>query len=153
MNFAIVPATRGHAICMAPRVREAEILEIDASHGLGAEQMLIGELADSDAAWTWLVDGVPGCMFGVVTMPVLLGGETYPWFISTELVDKHARTFARTCKELLPELLAHHPRMVGRVDARYKLSIRWLQWLGAKIGPAEPYGVGQMPFHSFVIGD
>jgi hypothetical protein len=137
---------------MAPRVRAAEVREIKASHGLDAEQMLIGELADSDAAWTWLVDGVPACMFGVMTMPVLLGGESFPWFFSTELVNKHARQFARTCKELLPELLAHHPRLVGRVDARYALSIRWLRWLGAEIGEAAPYGVEQLPFHSFVIG-
>lgn len=153
MSAEIIPAHRGHALSLAPRVRAAEVIEIAASHGLTPEEMLLGELADSDAAWTWVVNGIPACMFGIVTNPVLLGVESYPWFISTDLVDRNARQFARTCKELLPELLEHHPRLVGRVDARYALSVRWLRWLGAKVGPAGPYGVAQLPFHSFVIGD
>lgn len=153
MSAEIIPAHRGHALSLAPRVRVAEVIEIAASHGLTPEEMLLGELADSDAAWTWVVNGIPACMFGIVTNPVLLGGDSYPWFISTDLVDRNARVFARTCKELLPELLAHHPRLVGRVDARYVLSVRWLRWLGAKVEEAEPWGVEHALFHLFVIGD
>jgi hypothetical protein len=52
----------------------------------------------------------------------------------------------------LPELLARHPHMVGMVDARYTLSIRWLRWLGAVVGEPRPFGVAGLPFCPFEIG-
>ncbi len=72
--------------------------------------------------------------------------------LTTDLVDCHWRQFARSCRELLPELMLRHPRLIGMVDARYALSIRWLHWLGAIVGTPEPFGVRGEPFCSFEIG-
>lgn len=148
----LIPATVAHAHAMAPRMRQAEVLEVRDAAGLSPEDMLLAELGRSSIAWSWIVDGQVGCMFGVVTKH-LLDVESYPWFLTTPLVEKYARQFARSCRELLPELLSHHPRLIGMVDARYKLSIRWLTWLGAKLSPPEPWGVANQPFCRFVIGD
>ena len=151
MTGLIVQATRGHAIAMAPSVRAAEVLEVSASHGVGVEEALLQELDRSVSAWTWLVDGRPACMFGIVA-PLALSYTSAPWFLSTELVDQHAYAFARACRRLLPELLEHHPRLVGMVDARYALSVRWLSWLGARLGEPEPWGVAGALFQRFEIG-
>lgn len=151
MNAVIVPAHRGHAIAMAPRVRAIEVEEIHASHGVSAEEGLLFELERSVSAWTWLVEGQPACMFGIVA-PVSLSYESAPWFLSTPLVELHFRTFARECRAHLPELLERHPRLVGRVDARYALSIRWLQWLGARFEDPAPWGVTGALFRRFELG-
>jgi len=102
-------------------------------------------------AWSWIVHGEVACMFGIVK-PDLLDDESYPWFLTTNLVEKHSRQFARACKMLLPELLHHHPRLIGRVDASYKLSVRWLIWLGAEIEEPAPWGIEGKLFHRFTLG-
>ncbi|CAJ0778745.1 hypothetical protein LMG7141_00794 [Ralstonia condita] len=147
----IVPAMSSHARQMAPRMRAAEVQEVADSYGMSPLDALLFEVKRSSVAWSWVIDGEVACMFGIVT-PAALSEVSYPWFLTTELVEQHSRQFARACKTLLPELLAHHPRMVGRVDARYMASVRWLQWLGAKLGEPEPWGVGNALFRTFEIG-
>lgn len=151
MRGEIVKATRNHAIAMAPNMRRAEIIELASAIRMAPEEALLHELDRSLSAWSWIVDGEVACMFGIVA-PELLSRTAYPWFLTTYLVEKHARQFARACGTLLPELLASHPHLVGMVDDRYSLSVRWLEWLGAKLGEPEPYGVEQVSFRRFEIG-
>lgn len=147
----LVPATKTHALMMSRRVRAAEVREIAASHAVTPVKLLIEEVDRSASAWSWIVAGEVACMFGIVT-PTLVSEEAYPWFFSTDLVDRYARQFARTCKELLPELLSRHPRLTGMVDARYALSVRWLEWLGATFDEPQPWGATGAPFRRFQIG-
>lgn len=152
MIGAIVTATAAHARQMAPNVRAAEVREILDSAGTVPEVALLQEVERSVSAWAWVIEDEVACMFGIIE-PNLLDHYAYPWFLSTPLVEKHARQFARACKVLLPELLSRHPRLVGMVDARYELSVRWLQWLGAKLGEPQPWGVAQQPFRHFELGE
>jgi hypothetical protein len=147
----IVAATKTHALMMAPRVRAAEVREIMDSDGLTPVRALLREVERSASAWSWVIDGEVACMFGIVT-PNLLDHSSYPWMLTTPLVEENFRQFARSCKQLLPEVLARHPRLTGMVDARYGLSIRWLQWLGARVSDPQPWGVAQAPFRTFEIG-
>ena len=151
MIGAIVTATREHAFNMAPRMCAVEVLEILDSDGLVPEMALLRELDRSVSAWSWVIGDEVACMFGIVA-PNMLDDQAYPWFLTTPLVETHARQFARSCKALLPELLARHPRLVGMVDARHDLSVRWLQWLGARLEDPRPWGVAGAPFHKFEIG-
>lgn len=147
----IVQATRAHAFSMAPNLRAAEVREVMDSIGLTPTEALLQELGRSLVAWAWIVDGEVACMFGIVT-PEMLGEASYPWFLTTPLVERYSRQFARACKALLPELLTRHPKLVGKVDARYTISVRWLRWLGARVSEPQPWGVEQQPFHHFEIG-
>lgn len=151
MLGSIIAATPEHAKAMAPHMRAAEVREIAADCGLTPEPALLSELDRSIAAWSWVIDGEVVCMFGVV-LPYLFSEESYPWFLTTHLVDVNYVAFARACRALLPEMLARHPRMVGMVDARYGLSIRWLRWLGAKIGAPQPWGIAGELFCRFELG-
>ena len=151
MTGEIVPATKTHALRMAAHVRAAEVREIADAHGVSVVRQLIAEMDRSVVAWAWIVNNEVACMFGI-SMSNLFAAESYPWFLSTDLVDRHAMAFARACRRLLPELLSLHPKLVGMVDARYELSIRWLRWLGAHVGDPEPWGVAGVPFCHFQIG-
>jgi len=148
----IIPATKRHAISMAPNMRAAEIRELKDGDGIEPLPALLRELERSASAWSWVIDGEVACMFGIVTTGALTI-ESYPWFLTTPLVEQHSRAFARACKTLLPELLARHPRLIGLVDARYALSVRWLEWLGARLGPPQPWGVAREPFRYFELGE
>lgn len=150
MKDVIILATPEHARLMAPHMRAAEVAEILADNGMTPEAALLHELDRSLISWAWIVNGEVACMFGIVA-PTLLDNNSYPWFLTTPLVEHHWMTFARRCRALLPELLAHHPRLIGMVDARYTLSIRWLKWLGALVGKPQPWGVAQMPFCRFEL--
>lgn len=147
----IVTATKTHALMMAPHVRAAEVREIADSDGLTPVRALLREVERSSSAWAWIVDGEVACMFGIVA-PNALDYASYPWMITTPLVEENWRQFARSCRELLPEILARHPRLTGMVDARYEVSVRWLQWLGANLGEPRPWGAAGAPFHPFEIG-
>jgi hypothetical protein len=146
----IVAATKTHALMMAPNMRAVEAREVMDSDGLTPVRALIREVERSSVAWSWIVDGEVACMFGIISPDML--GAAYPWFLTTPLVEKHSRQFARACKTLLPELLSAHPRLSGHVDARHALSVRWLRWLGADVREAEKWGKADVLFHPFSIG-
>jgi hypothetical protein len=148
----IVRATTSHAIAMAPHVRAIEMREVMDSVGLNVESALLAELDRSESSWSWIVDGEVACMFGIIRGHSLMDFAAYPWFLSTPLVEKHRMAFARACRHLLPELLRRHTCLSGMVDARHEMSVRWLKWLGAKIGDPQPWGIAGAPFHHFEIG-
>jgi hypothetical protein len=136
---------------MAPDVRQREAQEISGAYGMSTEEALLRYVELSESAWTWLVDGFPACMFGVIE-DEFVGGWARPWFMSTPVVERESRQFARACKSLLPELKARFPMMEGVVGSDYTLSVRWLEWLGAKIGPPSAYGTAGDMFRPFKIG-
>lgn len=152
MTGQIVAARPEHAHRMAPRMRAAEVMEIRASHDMEPATMLLSEVEKSSIAWAWVVGDEVGCMFGIVDAGSFLSQESYPWMLTTDLVEKHWRFFARSCRELLPEVLSRHSRLSGMVDARYALSVRWLSWMGARIEVARPWGPAGVPFHPFTLG-
>ncbi|HBO83124.1 MULTISPECIES: hypothetical protein [unclassified Cupriavidus] len=147
----IVAATAAHAYQMAPNMREAEVREVKDAYGMTPLDVLLMEVKRSSVAWAWVVHGEVACMFGIASQAAL-SDFSYPWFLTTPLVERHSHQFARACKKLLPELLEHHPRLIGRVDARYVESVRWLEWLGAKLGDPEEWGVSRALFRQFEIG-
>ncbi|MGF6764066.1 hypothetical protein P3T24_004397 [Paraburkholderia sp. GAS33] len=150
MRGEIVRATKTHALMMAPHVRAAEVREIMDAEGMTPVELLVRDMDRSVSAWSWIIDGDVACMFGVVA-DVLLSDVAYPWFLSTPLVDENAVAFARACRRHLPELLGVHAKLAGMVDARYELSVRWLQWLGAKVGSPEPWGIAGAQFRPFTL--
>lgn len=150
-EIAILPAERAHAIAMAPHLRPADAAEVYASSGRTAEQALRTSLALSTHAWTAFVDGAPACMWGVGPLSLVLG-RGCPWLLGTCQVERQARTFLRLSRAFLAELRATYPELENHVDARNRVSLRWLRWLGFSIAPAAPWGFLGLPFHTFSMG-
>lgn len=148
MTSAIASATREHAVSMAPHVREIEAREIEDSHGFTPEAALLWELQRSASAWTWLVDGEPACMFGIVP-PVSVLCPAASWLLSTPMIEGHVHAFGRASRAILAELLERYPQITGMVDSRHVQSVRWLKWLGAQVGEPQPWGIAGARFHRF----
>lgn len=140
-------ATREDAESIACYAREADVLELwAAAKSTPLESMLRG--MERSEAWTWLIDGMPVCMFGVCPVSIL-GGYGVPWMVGTHQIDAHAGAFLRNSKAGILELLGHWDHLQNWVDARNTKAIRWLRHLGFTIHPAAPYGPFDLPFHHF----
>ena len=144
----IVHALPCHIPSIAREIREADRQELWAAACLTPEQALWKSLAASSVAWTGLYDSIPVCMFGVAGGSEL-SGVGMPWMIGTKLVDRYAVQFLRRNKAKVREMLDLYPQLLNYVDARNTRAIRWLKWLGFKLGNPVPYGPYSMPFLSF----
>jgi hypothetical protein len=146
--FHILPASEAHAVAMAPHLRPADAAEVYATSGRGPEEALTAALRRSTQAWTCLIDGEPACIWGVGPLS-LVAGKGCPWLLGTEAVERHPLAFLRQSRGFLAIMLRTYSQLENHVDARNRLSIRWLRWLGFTIGPPLPYGFLGLPFHRF----
>lgn len=135
-NPVVERATEEHAIAMAPRLRLIDCREVRAH--LDPLDVTLGAVRQSSHAWTWLVEGRPVCMFGVVPRDIL-GGVGMAWLLSTDDIALDRRTFLLGSKVALAELLKIYPTLEGYVDARFTQSVRWLTRLGFVLHDARDY--------------
>ena len=91
-------------------------------------------------------DGEPQVIFGIATTDSGIG---IPWMFSTGDLGEWRKTFHELALRFIAQWSKSHPMLVNYVDARNKVSIRWLRSLGFTIHPATPYGKHGEPFHRF----
>jgi hypothetical protein len=147
-DIGIIPAGAAHIEALAPRMRAADVAEIEAAAGLSPNEALRMSLEASIAAWAGTVDGEVACVFGVAPLS-LLGGEGSPWLLGSDLIEQHAFAFARRNRAVVRGWSAIFPVLRNYVDVRNAVSIRWLRWLGFALLPPVVYGVARLPFHPF----
>ena len=141
--------TEEHVLDVTARMRVADRQEVLASGGFTPEQALRESLKVSVLARTLRIAGEVAAIFGVA----LIDEGAVPWALTTTTVDRHPREFWRASVEILAELRRAFPMvMVQRVDARYDAALRWLERLGFTVGPAEPWGRYELPFHLVTMG-
>lgn len=92
------------------------------------------------------------CITGVAVNDDL-GGQVYPWLLAKPLMQDYPRQVLRLSRILLNRWRSQYPYMFNYVDARHTRAIRWLEFLGAKLEPAEPHGIYFRPFHKFSFGE
>ena len=97
-------------------------------------------------------DGEPVCIFGVASETVMsrIGA---PWLLGTPDIEKHSRAFLRLNRAYIADLRRDYDFLANFVDMRNNQAIRWLQWLGFTLLDPRPYGVNQLMFHPFFMGD
>ena len=135
-------------------LREADRLELEASHGVYADHLSIlqkGLIRSGDHAWSMFVDGDLAGVGGVVPAGSLLGGEEgIPWILGTDLLGKHPGALTRAAKDYFDRVKDVYPVMANYVDARNTKAIRWLKRLGFVVSDkATSYGPYGMPFYRF----
>lgn len=133
VKVEIVPARAAHVRSIARRMRQADRDEVWAGSRLKPAQALIKSLRHSSSAWTALIDGRPEVMWGVGDLNVL-AQVGMPWLLGTDAVDTHNRRFLRVSIEWRNQLLGRYQVLKNFVDLRNTVSIRWLEWLGFKLG-------------------
>lgn len=147
-DIKIVPARAAHVRTIARRMRQADRDEVAAISKLSPAEALIYSLRKSAHAWTALMDGRPEVMFGVGDLNVLAGVGA-PWLLGTDAVEENYVAFLRLSPDFRDQLLRRYSTLRNFVDARNRVSIRWLRWLGFKL--FDPVELRGHKFHMFEL--
>jgi hypothetical protein len=129
----ILPATEANAREIFHRLREEDQFEINCL-GLDPDAAMRAVLAGSDA-WVGLAGDKVACVFGALPQDGLAPARV--WLLTTPLVEDHAIAFARGSAAVIDALLRRHGGLEGWVLERNTRSMRWLAWLGFRLG--EPF--------------
>lgn len=150
-DLRIRPAIFSDVEWIAPRMREADRLEVLASTTMRPARSLALAFEFSEQVWTGTADGVPVCMFGVCCLDPLVGAGI-PWLLGTDLVETHFRGFLRGSRMVVEAMRTEYTSLENHVDARNVRAIEWLRWLGFAIHEQAPFGPFGAPFHRFGWG-
>ncbi len=146
--YEMVEATQELASELALTMREADRDEVWAAARKTPAQALESSLMMSRDSMAGLVNGRVACMFGVGQCSAL-GLVGIPWLLASEEMVQHARRFLRGSRNYIDIMKQRYISMQNYVDARNVEALKWLVWLGFEIEPAEPFGIGHLPFHRF----
>ena len=147
-RYEIVPATLEHAEDLAENMREPDVQELWAAAHEYPHPAIVASLAVSRHAKAGFANDSLVCMFGVGS-EMICSTVGIPWLLATDELEHYAQPFLRRNRKAVGEMMNGYQMLRNYVDARNATSIRWLQWLGFEILPAEPYGVDGLPFHLF----
>ena len=147
-KYEILPTTVEHVQQLAGIMRIEDKKEVWASAHYTPREALVASIRLTDETYTGLADGQVLCIFGIGKATVL-SDIGHPWMLSSFLVEKHMRAWARGSKIAMEYMTRDIDHLKNYVDARYTVAVRWLAWLGFEIHEAEPFGIEQLPFHAF----
>jgi hypothetical protein len=147
----ILPASEAHARELAPRMRQADVLEVQASGGYTPLAALLVSLERSEVARAALLDGVVACLWGVVPLrrSALHGRVGGAWLLTSDLLERHPRAFWRHCRRELALLFERFDALTNAMDCRNVAALRWGWRLGFRFERPEPFGVEGRPFERF----
>lgn len=124
MTISARPATEQDVKDLAPRLRLADVREIQAASGLSPEAALRASFKASEVCQALFVgDGPVLAIFGVCP-----GGVV--WMIGSDDLWKHRFNFLRQSRRVTEQLLSSYRVLWNAVDERNFVHIRWLKWLG-----------------------
>lgn len=150
------PATLDHAEALALQMRQPDIDEVMASHGLTAEMALRGSVENSAHAVAMFLGGELAALFGIVRRPAsresALGVDLdCVWLLTGHVVDRYPVAFFRASQRALKAFLVISPRLFNWVDTRYPNAIQFLTALGFKAGPPIAVGINGESFRFILI--
>ena len=146
----LVPTTLAHVEAVGRGMRSADAAECVAL-GLAPQEAPLASWRASAWAATLLV-GDEVAAVGGLTPSEAQGGPLGPrwaqvWLLTTPTVERAPMALHRVAKAALRASTAHADGVWQLVDGRYVASLRWLHWLGFRIGGARPEGVAGELFH------
>lgn len=150
MSGYVIDAKPEHIKRVSSLMRQADIDEIWAAGRKKPENSLRLSLMLSKYAKTIMIDDKPIGMFGVTPLSVITGNGV-PWLLGTSELENISIQFLKNCKKYVGEMCQNFYYLENYVDARNKVSIQWLKWLGFVILEPVPYGEFDLPFHKFYM--
>jgi hypothetical protein len=136
---------------VADNMRAEDVAEVKAHSGALPDQALLASYLHSQPCMSIVSrhGNVIG-MWGVVPQGDKVGRI---WMLGTQAMfddEKDRRTFLRQSKEMIRELHHQFTLLFNEVDARNKVHVRWLRWMGFTFVRYRPnYGVEGRPFYEF----
>ena len=150
-EYNIISAVPMYIEGLAVNMCQRDIDECWAASHSSPKEALVRSLAASPNAMAGLYQGRVVCMYGVAEIS-LLSTVGIPWLLGTDEIEEHSKYFLRHNRYYMREISKRYSYLVNFVDARNTVAIRWLEWLGFRVLPAQPFGPDDMPFHRFEIG-
>jgi hypothetical protein len=144
----IRPAEPHDAVELARRMRREDADEVEATGGFTPLEAILTSMRYSEEAWTATFDGEVAAMYGVARLARRNGAA---WLLTSDLVERHAKTFWKACCRELPKLFERWDVLANAIDQRHEKAVRWARRLGFFLFPAEPYGAAGLPFHMFTV--
>ncbi|SCW77046.1 hypothetical protein SAMN02927900_04757 [Rhizobium mongolense subsp. loessense] len=135
---------------LAPRLREADLRELQAAGAAGAEQSLRDGITLSKECISIVNDDDKAvAMFGVCPSPDSDVG--YIWLLGSDEIKSNKTRFLRRSKQWIETFHQEFPVLTNYVDQRNTVHLMWLRWLGFKfLRTVNAPGPGNLPFYEFV---
>ena len=124
---------------ITPYLRLADKQEMQALTGLNPDICVAYSIAFTQKGYAAYYDNKLAAVFGL--------SDNLIWLLGTDEITKHPVTFFKVSKKIFKELTKGREYLYNYVDARNKLHLRWLAWLGFTIEEAQIMGAEQRPFH------
>jgi hypothetical protein len=136
---------------LAPRLRVADLQEIQATHGDMPPEHVIRESYElSEPCFTIVTDeGEVAGMFGVAPGDAK-GTFGIIWLLGSDLLKKNSVSFLRQSHAWVEKLHKKYPVLTNLADRRNKLHLGWLKWIGCQFVGERPWGYEQRPFVEFI---
>jgi len=148
-NYETRPANMMDVHAIAPLMRQQDVDEIRASHGVEPREALTIGLGESRSCRVGVANGIPVVMYGVSPHTLLSDSGTI-WMLSTDAMTPHWRKFLRECQVEIDIICEGFKHVENWVDRRNTVSLHWLRWMGFSVADTpQPYGIYQMPFYHF----
>jgi hypothetical protein len=149
MHNTIRPASEADCLDLAPRLRLADVMEIQASGGRTPLEALLRSRQVSTVCLVACTDGRPFAMFGVA--PTALPEVASIWMLGSDEIAARKLWACRQARRIVESWHDDYPILFNYVDERNTVHIDWLRWLGAVfIKRHSRHGIEQTPFLEFV---
>src|SRR5574341_272554 len=136
----------GYVAELAATMQKDDIKAILALSGQSPMQGLQSSIENSFQSECWLVNGRVAAISGISKL-THLSEWACPWLLCSDLIRDHPRYFLRQTKYWFDKQLQEHGKLMNVTHAEHKRSVRWLEWLGVHLYPAQPFGVKGELFH------
>lgn len=136
---------------IAANMRGEDVAEVWDSHMRLPIDAVVKSYAQSDKAWTGLLDGEPVIMFGVAR-PSMLSSSGIPWMLGTDKLVESRRNqliFLRRNKKYVEEMKIGYNILENFVSMKNKFSVKWLSWLGFTIDEEPVISMTGVEFRRF----
>lgn len=135
---------------LAPRLRAADLQEIEAAIGEDPLIVLERSIAWSDPCYAVVCEGdKPIALFG--TVPEADDKNVgIVWLLASPELTRHTFFFLRNSRRWVERLHERYKVLWNCVDARNETHIKWLRWCDFTfLRRVEEYGVERRPFYEF----
>jgi len=149
---SVRPATLEDARALAPRLRKADLQEMQALLAQPPETVLTESVRDGTETYSIVADdGSVIGMFGIYHHPLMDPLEAAVWLLGSDALLSIKTDFLRGTLPYLHQFHLKYPFLWNVVDCRNEVHIRWLKRFGfMAIHKHERLGVEQRPFFEFV---
>jgi len=127
--LTVRPATESDVRSLAPRLREADLMEISAVGRESPEESLLLGLHSPDGCYVAVTeDDVPQVIFG--THPSTEPYLGYVWMMASDSIKDNWVQVLRETQPWIQKIRGNYRVLSNAVHAKNTLHIKWLRWAG-----------------------